>query len=158
MVHTVERVSRICDEVYGSYSGANWRPKPFSNRSSRYLWSDAFDAINYQSLAAQSASEDKERFLMQAEAVVTSTINTLGELHISAVSYCVHGNVELCFKMTLRVHSDAVFASQATNATAARGCLVPLMITLCVVACALAKSEKSTSMMVSLYSAVSSRC
>jgi hypothetical protein len=79
MVNTVDRVSRICDEVYGSCSGANWRPKPFSNRSSRYLWSDAFGAINYISLAAESGSKDKERFLKQAEAVVASTINTLGK-------------------------------------------------------------------------------
>jgi hypothetical protein len=78
MVSTVEKVSRICDEVYGSYSGANWRPKPFSDRSSRYLWSDAFGTINYLSLAAEK-TEDKERYLKQAEAVVAATINTLGK-------------------------------------------------------------------------------
>jgi hypothetical protein len=29
-------------EVYGEFTGANWKPKPYAENKGRYLWTDAF--------------------------------------------------------------------------------------------------------------------
>lgn len=70
-------VEEILERVYGPFTCVDWRPKAFSNRCSRYLWSDAFGVCNFLSLYDAKGQKD-ERYLDQADALIDAVHCELG--------------------------------------------------------------------------------
>jgi hypothetical protein len=82
-IRRVEKCKELMDMVYGKYSGENWRPKPYADNKSRYLWTDAFGVCNYITLFYQhgglSGGDASRRFIEQADALIDDVHNTLGK-------------------------------------------------------------------------------
>jgi hypothetical protein len=63
-------------EVYGEFTGPQWKPKPFAENKSRYLWSDAFGVCNYATLYCETKDT---QYLDQADALIKTVHDTLGK-------------------------------------------------------------------------------
>jgi len=65
-------------KVYGEWTNdkaAEWRPKPYADNKSRYLWTDAFGVCNFISLARETG---RAHYLDQADALIRDVHETLG--------------------------------------------------------------------------------
>eukprot|EP00899_Mesostigma_viride_P014897 jgi/Mesvir1/23408/Mv21100-RA.1 len=79
---TILRVQEILDNVYGPYTGPDWRPRPFKKgvRNGRYLWSDAFGVVNFLSLHYATGGQPgtPSQWVKQAAILIEDVHNTLG--------------------------------------------------------------------------------
>jgi len=75
-----ETVIKVMETVYGPFVSSSlltpWKPKPFSENKSRYLWTDAFSVNNFISLFNCTG---KTSFLDQADSLINDVHNTLGK-------------------------------------------------------------------------------
>jgi hypothetical protein len=71
-----QKFKNIMDEVYGPYK-TGWKPNPYADNKSRYLWTDAFGVVNYLTLYYTSGKDAK--FLEQAEILIEDVHNILGK-------------------------------------------------------------------------------
>lgn len=80
------------DMVYGAYSDkekGSWKPKPYADNKSRYLWTDAFGVCNFITLyyenggktgkQREGARRDYHTYLDQADALINEVHNVLGK-------------------------------------------------------------------------------
>jgi hypothetical protein len=75
----VTKITDVMDEVYGPFStdsSTAWKPKPYADNKSRYLWTDAFGVCNYLTLYLETG---EQRFLQQAKALIEDVHNVLGK-------------------------------------------------------------------------------
>lgn len=66
---------QLMDHVYGPYI-RNWKPNPFDDTKSRYLWTDAYGVCNYLTLYKETNNQD---FLDQATILIDDVHNILGK-------------------------------------------------------------------------------
>eukprot|EP01121_Diplochlamys_sp_Union-15-3_P010204 TRINITY_DN2845_c0_g3_i2.p1 TRINITY_DN2845_c0_g3~~TRINITY_DN2845_c0_g3_i2.p1 ORF type:complete len:349 (+),score=50.49 TRINITY_DN2845_c0_g3_i2:112-1158(+) len=76
----MEKFLSVVDTVYGKYTepttSARWKPKPYTDNKSRYLWTDAYGVCNFLTLYYEFGST---RFLDQADALIDDVHNVLGK-------------------------------------------------------------------------------
>lgn len=64
----------LMEKVYGPYNG-DWKPAPFEEGKSRYLWTDAYGVCNYLTLYKETGQNE---FLNQAKILIVTVHNALG--------------------------------------------------------------------------------
>lgn len=73
----LEAFKKVMDNVYGKWEiGQAWKPKPYQDNKSRYLWTDAFGVCNYITLFYETGDTS---FLERADILITDVHDTLGK-------------------------------------------------------------------------------
>jgi len=72
----LELFQNVMNEVYGSYTGPNWKPKPYKEGKGRYLWTDAFGVCNFLTLFYETKDS---KYIEQADALIKDVHDVLGK-------------------------------------------------------------------------------